>query len=86
MALHLFVDVVVATESIEEFITCHKEVMKLGMLKGDEDEDEEEEDEEEDEGDEEGRPNWVEVVTELLLSLMTQEMHLFRSVVQGLFW
>ena len=42
MALHLFVDVTAAAESIEEFITCHKEVMKLGMLKADEEEEEEE--------------------------------------------
>lgn len=80
MALHLFVDVTVATESITEFITCHREVKKLGMLKGDDDEDEECEDMEEE------RPTWVEVVTEMLLTLMTQEMHLFRTVVQGLFW
>lgn len=84
MALHLFVDVTVATETIDEFITCHREVKKLGMLNDNEEEDEDEEEEEE--NGIEGKPNWVEVVTEMLLSLMTQEMHLFRSVVQGLFW
>lgn len=86
MALHLFVDVTVATESIDEFITCHKEVKKLGMFSDDaEEEEEEEEDDKEEEG-VEGKPNWVEVVTEMFLTLMTQETHLFRSVVQGLFW
>lgn len=82
MALHLFVDVTVATETIDEFITCHKEMKKLGMLS--DDEEDESEGEEEEDGVE--KPNWVELVTEMLLTLMTQEMHLFRTVVQGLFW
>ncbi|XP_045113019.1 uncharacterized protein LOC123505591 isoform X2 [Portunus trituberculatus] len=84
MALHLFVDVTVAKESITEFITCHRDIRKLGMLKGDDDEDDDNDND--NEAEEEERPNWVEVLTEMLLSLLTQEMHLFRSVVQGLFW
>ena len=85
IALHLFVDVTVAKECISEFITCYKEVKKLGMLKGGDDVDEDG-DEDENVAEEEERPTWVEVVTEMLLSLMTQEMHIFRSVAQGLFW
>lgn len=76
MALHLFIDSSGAKDIIDELSLCHKEVMKMGKKKKKDSKGKKAE---------EG-PQWVEVVTELLLSLLTHEKSLFRSVAQGVFW
>lgn len=75
MCLHLFIDPSGAKDIIEELNACHKKVMKMSDIK-------------KKRGAEVSmrEPYWVEVITELLLSLLTQEKNFFRSVSQGVFW
>ncbi|KAK3867115.1 hypothetical protein Pcinc_027399 [Petrolisthes cinctipes] len=72
MALYLFLDHKVAKDIIEELNACCKMMMMSENPKSQSKETE-------------GQPHWVEVVTELLLSLMTQEEHYIRFMAQNAF-
>ncbi|KAG7154018.1 Myb-binding protein 1A-like 1 [Homarus americanus] len=78
MALRLFFEPEGAKDIIDELNACQREVMKKGSAwkKGNASKAED--------GLEE--PHWVEVVTELLISLLAHEKRIFRSMAQGVFW
>lgn len=73
MGLHIFYDSSGARDIIEELDACYEAVKKSSETK-------------ERSAAAEEQPYWVEVVTELLLTLMTNVKNLFKAVAQGVFW
>lgn len=75
MGLQLFSDPEMAISAIKEIHSCSERLSKSKSKKGKKNDNEGSEDE----------PEWVEVIVDLLLSLLSRNNHLLRSMVKCVF-